>query len=44
MIFAKNFEEIMKKIILGKSDAWSMSRFVPATQRIIFKIVGFQVY
>ena len=27
MIFAKNFEEITKKkIILGTSEAWSMSR------------------
>ena len=36
----------MKKITLGTSDAWSMSRSSqrpsdPATQRIILKIVGF---
>ena len=38
----------MKKIILGTSDAWSVSHssqrpIVPATQSIILKIVGFHV-
>ena len=44
MIFAKNFaRNYEKKIILGTSDAWSMSLrpIDPATQRIILKIVGF---
>ena len=42
MVFAKNFERnYEKKIMLGTSDAWSMSPMDPASQRIILKIVGF---
>ena len=38
---ALSLQEIIKTIMLGTSDAWSMSPSNPANQTIILEIVGF---
>ena len=42
----KSLRNYEKKIMLGTSDAWSMSRSSsdPGSKRIILKIVGFQMF
>ena len=38
---ALSLQKIIKTIMLGTSDAWSMSPSNPANQTIILEIVGF---
>ena len=45
MIFEKNFvRNYEKKTILGASDPWSRSQFVPGNQQIAYCIVDCQIF